>query len=352
MTIKTGVPLEQTGLIGEDTDIARALSITTLEELLSLYLTLPDDTVKLFGRTDWGRVVEQAPTMVQYAVTEAEADDVRRKMEIRGTGAMPPTQADAEREAALYTQDLDLVPGEPSDAAEVFLGSCFDAIRNQGSRGTCVAHAVAAVEECLEPMQLEKHVDLSEQFLYWSCKLNDGFPEDSGTWQRVAVPLVVSSGICLEATWPYNPNPIPDNEGQGPPPSGWDAVFNDAEDHKPVHGIVLDRNSVDGIINVLKSDRPVSVSVPVFPNWRGPAVEREGHIPMPPPGRLPIGGHAMCVVGFGYDSAFLGGGYFVVRNSWGDDWAFRSPFGAGYGTLPFSYIRRYCWEAYTLTRTP
>src|SRR5207249_11867871 len=57
---------------------------------------------------------------------------------------------------------------------------------------------------------------------------------------------------------------------------------------------------------------------------------------------------AMCIIGYGFDSAFLGGGYFVVRNSWGTDWARLSPFGPGHGTLPFSYVGHYGWEAYTI----
>jgi hypothetical protein len=37
-----------------------------------------------------------------------------------------------------------------------------------------------------------------------------------------------------------------------------------------------------------------------------------------------------------------------VRNSWGLTWANESPYGAGYGTLPYQYITNDAWEAYSI----
>ena len=34
-----------------------------------------------------------------------------------------------------------------------------------------------------------------------------------------------------------------------------------------------------------------------------------------------MGGHAMCMVGYQDDADVPGGGYFLVRNSWGTAWA-------------------------------
>lgn len=75
------------------------------------------------------------------------------------------------------------------------------------------------------------------------------------------------------------------------------------------------------------------------------------------------GYHAMCVVGYA-DNAYLiehgfaeepGGGAYLVRNSWGPNWARNNPlaklFGgeAGYALMPYAYLENYCFEAYTAT---
>ncbi len=51
-------------------------------------------------------------------------------------------------------------------------------------------------------------------------------------------------------------------------------------------------------------------------------------------------GHAVLVVGY-EDGSVLGGGFLILRNSWGLDWG-----EGGYGYLPFAYIELYEGEAW------
>jgi hypothetical protein len=54
------------------------------------------------------------------------------------------------------------------------------------------------------------------------------------------------------------------------------------------------------------------------------------------------------LVGYQDSAASPGGGYFIVRNSWGTTgWGYQCPYGAGYGTIPYQYITNEAWEAYT-----
>ena len=53
---------------------------------------------------------------------------------------------------------------------------------------------------------------------------------------------------------------------------------------------------------------------------------------MPAPSATALGRHAVLVVGY-RDGEGEGGGRFVVRNSWGSDWA-----DDGYGYLPYEYV--------------
>jgi hypothetical protein len=77
------------------------------------------------------------------------------------------------------------------------------------------------------------------------------------------------------------------------------------------------------------------------------AVQLSGQITMPLPGENMVGGHAMVLVGYQDDDSVPGGGFFILRNSWGKLWGVNCKYGAGYGTIPYKYISKYCWEAYT-----
>jgi hypothetical protein len=344
MAIKHGVPLYQTGILNdEQLRIAKALSLTTVDELAGLVLAEPDELGFFISPNDLPRIANEAIGMAANTVR----DDNARAAEMagtRGTGALSPSFGEARRVEELLLDDVDLRPGNPSDEPEAFLESCLGPIRNQGRRGTCVAHAVVAMLECLLHRRHGVFTDLSEQYLYWACKMNDRAPTESGTWQRVAVPLVVESGVCEEAVWPYHPHPVAGNEGQGPPQPDRRTCEASAARYRPSNGVFVKGSALDMIRTRLDAGRCLAISVPVFRNWRFATAERYGHLPLPLLGALPTGGHAMCVVGYGYSDEFTGGGYVIVRNSWGDTWAPDSPFAPGYGTLPFSYVSEYCWE--------
>jgi hypothetical protein len=78
-------------------------------------------------------------------------------------------------------------------------------VRDQGSRGTCVAFAAAA---CVEHTRATVGVpvqDFSEQFLYWAIKTStaDPNPNHDGTFLQFARDALVQAGICEEHLWPY-----------------------------------------------------------------------------------------------------------------------------------------------------
>jgi hypothetical protein len=197
----------------------------------------------------------------------------------------------------------------------------------------------------LRRLRTAREIDLSEQFAYWNAKRRDQYPDEAGTFVWAALEGAAADGICLEQEWLYNPLPVPGNEGQGPPAAGSES----AASSRRASGIsLLDAKSSAAIRAVVHDGRPVAISIPVYKNWhQNPTVRLYGTIPMPLPGSRNTGGHAMCVAGFGYADDFSGGGYFVVRNSWGaQEWASQSRIAPGYGALPFEYIDRYGWEAF------
>ncbi len=271
-----------------------------------------------------------------------------------------PFQAMQIIESASYELGVDLDAIPRLSAAPSFVGleaegfdncanhvATMPPIRNQEKRGTCVSFAaLAAVEHWMS--DAGAYQDISEQFLYWNCKTNDGSPNSAGTWLGVAYPLLQRDGCCLEVDWTYQPLPIPNNEGQAPPPPGTQAK---ALGFRIPSVRTISPTSVADIRTTLKQNRVVSFSVPVFNSWyRSNAVIYSGEITMPIPAELRAGGHAMCIVGC-IDlpgEPAIGGGRFIIRNSWGANWGINSPHGAGYGTIPYAYIANFGVEAYAV----
>lgn len=222
-------------------------------------------------------------------------------------------------------------------------------IKDQGARGCCVAFASLAVVEHYSGTQ-NAYKDLSEQFLYWDCKSNDGDPNNEGTWLHVSFPRLQIDGCCLESTWPYNPSNIPGNEGQGPPPSGATA---EALLYKVAQINPLPATSIQSIKSELARNRCVAFSIPVFNSWYlNNQVQLTGDIILPIPGETEVNGHAMCLVGYFDDTTnsnpALGGGVFILRNSWNSQWGTQCTYGVGYGTIPYAYIASYADEAYSV----
>jgi C1A family cysteine protease len=216
-------------------------------------------------------------------------------------------------------------------------------VKNQGNRGACVAFATLAAYE-FELVKAGALQRMSEQFQYWNCKRTDGIPNSSGTWLGVSYPLLKRDGVCDDATWPYNPNVINGNEGQGPPPPGAQLA---ALAHRQAAITQLAPTDVEDLKAALANNHCVSFSVPVFNSWwRSTAVANSGDITMPIPGEVRAGGHAMCLVGYVDDATVAGGGRFILRNSWGTSWGINSPHGKGYGTIPYAYLAAHGAEAW------
>ncbi|MDH7486057.1 MAG: C1 family peptidase [Anaerolineae bacterium] len=224
-------------------------------------------------------------------------------------------------------------------------------IRNQAQRGTCVAHAAVAVREHMEIAAgaASTDINLSEQFVYWWCKENDGIPSVSGTYAELGLECMAKAGVPEEQHWPYNPNSIPGNEGQGPPPP---AALDNAARFKIKRVIKLNPSRVLDLKTCLAEGKIICFAIPVFDSWYlSAAVKRYGKITMPLPGEEANGGHAMALVGYQDDEEAPGGGYFILRNSW-QPWAYESAWGNGYGTIPYAYIENHCYAAFSADRLP
>src|SRR5438270_12823011 len=101
---------------------------------------------------------------------------------------------------------------------------------------------------------------------------------------------------------------------------------------------MLGPRAVVDIKQVLATGRCVAFSVPVYNTlMKNPQAMKTGKIPNPVTGEMPVGGHAMCFVGYVDQPGTpgLGGGRFILKNSWDGLFGFASAYGPGYGTIPY-----------------
>lgn len=213
---------------------------------------------------------------------------------------------------------------------------------NQGKRNTCVAFTLVAMYQHASSDQ----ADLSEQFLYWACKDRDGIPLVKGTRPDVALTVLQDLGVCLEPTWPYNDQQTHGTEGQGPPPA---QASTEAGQRRITSFTNFNPKNVRQLQAALAAGKLVLIGLPIAEHWTSTWQSRVlGRVRQPLPGEADLGGHALCAVGYRQDADAPGGGYFIVRNSWGTEWGTENPDGAGYGHIPFRVIFEHNLAAFTI----
>ncbi len=236
----------------------------------------------------------------------------------------------------------------------------YSAARNQGILGTCTAFATVAVVEGQSAA-----ADLSEAFLYGLTKSIDGLPQSDGSSLGFALEALHRWGVCREELKPY----LADRAYLRGEPST--VALRDGLRRCPASRELwmLPPRNVDAIKDQLASGRPVAISVPLFQSvmnsllfhGQGRFLLRLGRAD------LVHSYHALCIVAY-FDNTWLlqhqlseqpGGGAFLVRNSWGPQWAVDNPLArlqgcqGGYALMPYAYVAKYAVEACTacFTRT-
>lgn len=342
MADKKGIPLESIAGFPESARARLAeLWITTAEELVGA-------AAREGGASGLSAFLRMLEPEVEGLVGQAMA-------------ALPPDISFAPQDIQMYGMGALDEPGEaPQDIvafdasvlpAQVDLHDRFPPVRNQGGRGTCVAHACVAVREYLLGGESTQG-DLSEQFVYWACKERDNYP-GSGTWIRHGMAVLKEKGVCTEQVWPYRDGSLSGNEGQGPPPAGAETK---ALAYRIDNSELLHPRWVDTLRQHLAEKRVIAFAVPVYTYWFAEPVSSSGDIRLPLSTDQVEGGHAMCMVGYQDDPDVPGGGYFLVRNSWGTNtWGRDNTISPGHARIPYAYIAehgRSAHVAYPLPSTP
>jgi Papain family cysteine protease len=212
-------------------------------------------------------------------------------------------------------------------AVAVDLRSMFGAVRNQGSRPTCLAFAASDAHAGLRP----GWAPLSCEFAFYHAQRRAGRLPNQGALLSATLEALREDGQPEEAAWPYL-GKLPVDVTTWVPPANIDEMFTR-------DGLTISA-TVDAAIRELSGGRPVILLLQLSASFFRPdtnGVVDPAHGEVPEPARR----HAVTAVGHG---TIGGQRSILVRNSWGDRWA-----AGGYAWLTEAFLGPRLYAAAKLT---
>lgn len=226
----------------------------------------------------------------------------------------------------------------PQLAASVDLRAGCSPVENQGSLGSCSAHAGIGVVEYMERRAFGTYIDGSRLFLYKATRNLLGVTGDTGAWLRNVMGALALCGVPPEKYWPYDIAKF-DVE----PSAFLYAVADNFEAltyfaHDSAGTGVPSANVLASVKNYLAAGVPSMFGFYGFPSFDKTNVP--GGIPYPCPNEQAQWGHAIVAVGYDDNKKITNTqcnktttGALLIRNSWGTTWGDK-----GYGWLPYDYV--------------
>jgi hypothetical protein len=219
------------------------------------------------------------------------------------------------------------------------------AVRQQGKRGACQVFAMVGTMEFLLARQ-GRAADLSEQFLMWAANAANGLDLTEGFNPDFLVAGLRRYGICEEPLMPY----VPRNRPLGTPTA---SALRNARNRSgfDVHWIQhwtapigFPEHVLEAIVARLDRGSPVTVTFCWPVGLTDPEVVDADNflIDRAIDGR-DKSGHGVVLVGYQRSRAVPGGGYFILRNSWGIRFA-----DEGHARITFAMARKYGVDAYVV----
>jgi C1A family cysteine protease len=260
-----------------------------------------------------------------------------------GTGWLPPKPdlrdyTCISKEIRTINKKLNLSDEKPKKGASADLRQWCSPVENQGTLGSCTAHAGIGVVEYYERRAFNKHIEGSRLFLYKATRNLMQVKGDTGGWLRDVMKALVLCGVPDEKYWPYK---IADFDKE---PDAF--IYSIAENYAALKYFCHDAQgaaiSETGILFSVK--KYLDAGIPsMFGFWGFPSYKDSdvpGGIPYPGPGEKAEWGHAVVAVGYDDEKKIKNlksnkttTGAFLFRNSWGPQWGDK-----GYGWLPYDYV--------------
>lgn len=262
-------------------------------------------------------------------------------------------------------------------------------IRNQLSRGTCTAFAVAACIEAMEAIQTNSMMQLSPEFLYWHMRFDRDESSDStiidydkgATKIGWASGVLSQHGIASEPDMEYITEPnLLSNELISLKGPGKNASTNallrlyESDDYEDFYNNgSAGKNVTVKIQSALSEGRPVAIALPFLDlkdspdtNWTVRAAISSGivHSPFLWPNHFEVSGvssHAVCIVDYKPPQSEDDPGWFIFKNSWGGYFGRQPGRGfppyptvpdVGFGAVSAGFVEGYTVEFASFKRMP
>ncbi len=218
---------------------------------------------------------------------------------------------------------------------------------DQGPHGYCVGFGSTGTRDYLAQRWM------SNGYAYRGAKYLDGRPDVEGSFQAFALEFFYRHGHVPDALYSYQD--AIDDRSVTP-------LFKKAAEWKIAgyvdllpeddYAIVPDlmRGILSGRLVEDLGPRNIAVSLALYQSFNSYTTQRTGLVSLPGTDEPRSGGHAMNIVGY-LDANDPNGLYdtdwFIVRNSWGLQWAAENPLGLpGHALIPAAYFSRpeWLWE--------
>lgn len=210
-------------------------------------------------------------------------------------------------------------------------------IEDQGRIGSCTAQAGVGLYEYFEKRAFGRYVHGSRLFLYKVTRNLLGFKGDDGAYLRSTMGALALFGVVPEKYWQY------DESKYNVEPSAF--LYSYAQSYQALLYYRIDESGIDKDVLLSKIKDQLNGGLPMifgFTCYSSLDDADDGKIPFPDRREDVTGGHAVMAVGFDDEidiknprNGSKTKGAILIRNSWGTEWG-----DAGYGYLPYEYVRR------------
>jgi len=226
-----------------------------------------------------------------------------------------------------------------------FLGN-LPHVYDQKNLGSCTANALAGIFEYEQIKQGLTDFMPSRLFIYYNERKIEGtINQDAGAMISDGIKVLTNSGVCNEATWPYNVEQFTTQPT--------DTSYTEASTHQVLASKRVPV-TVDGFKTMINMGYPIAFGFTVFNYFESAKMASEGILHLPGPHEQSIGGHAICAVGYSDSMKSSDGkhvGYFKIRNSWGNQWGIVANNERGYFWMPYDYVKAgLCSDAWVVTQ--
>jgi C1A family cysteine protease len=204
-------------------------------------------------------------------------------------------------------------------------------VQDQGSPGTCTAHAVAAALAFELRVHHAEIITPSRLFIFYNERALTGQTSVKCVVRlRDALKAVSKSGVCPEVMWPYHE----DSRVLRLRPSK-DAFkaaigYKIAKYHRIPIGHLKPEMFLQHLKYCLAEGHPFVFGFLLYPSFETEAVKKSGVMPIPDRKHEKLlGGHAVMAVGYDDRRKAV-----LVRNSWGTDWGIK-----GHFWMPYELVK-------------